>query len=64
MCLGNEKIVELLLDNGADLERIDQRGIRMLDRVIVMNNAAVVTVFLKKGGKAWPLNMESGRGKI
>ena len=44
-------MVEILLDNGANMETPDARGVRPLDRVIGYGNAAVVTTFLKKGAK-------------
>ena len=40
-------MVELLLDSGANMERVDERGTRPLDRVIGFGNAAIVTMFLR-----------------
>ena len=47
-------MVELLLDSGANMERVDERGVRPLDRVIGFGNAAIVTMFLRKGAKLGP----------
>ena len=44
---GSPGMVELLLDSGANMERVDERGTRPLDRVIGFGNAAIVTMFLR-----------------
>ena len=44
---GSPAMVELLLDSGANMERVDERGTRPLDRVIGFGNAAIVTMFLR-----------------
>lgn len=48
------------------MEKVDQRGIRVLDRVIGFRNAAVLTIFLKKGAKLGPATwiMAEGKPKI
>ena len=44
-------MVEILLDNGANMEKADVRGIKPLDRVIGHGNSLIVSVFLRKGAK-------------
>ena len=51
VCLERVDIIELLLDSGADMERVDSQGIRSIDRAIGFGDSAVVSLFLKRGAK-------------
>merc|ERR1719480_190408 len=48
---GSPGMVELLLDSGANMERVDRRGIKPLNRVIGHGSSSIVSVFLRKGAK-------------
>lgn len=45
------------------MEKLDIKGVRPLDRVIGFGNAAVVTIFLKKGAKLGPATWIMAAGK-
>ena len=60
---GREELAELLLERGANMEKKDMRGIRVLDRVIAYGSASVVTAFLRKGAKLGPATWLMAEGK-
>lgn len=43
--------VQFLMDKGAQIEHVDQHGMRPLDRAIGCRNTAVIVCFLRKGAK-------------
>ena len=43
--------VQLLVEKGANIEHMDNSGMRPLDRAIGCRNTSVVSVLLKKGAK-------------
>ena len=43
--------VQYLMDKGAQIEHVDQHGMRPLDRAIGCRNTAVIVCFLRKGAK-------------
>ena len=55
--------VQLLLDKGAQIEHIDNIGMRPLDRAIGCRNVPVVVCFLKKGAKLGPATWAMAAGK-
>ena len=53
----------MLLEKGAQIEHVDNIGMRPLDRAIGCRNVPVVVCFLKKGAKLGPATWAMAAGK-